>query len=56
MSRNDTEYYRRRAAAERERARDAPNQDIAAIHEELARQYDALTENPELRGMLRAVA
>ena len=37
---SDTEYYRLRAATERE----------------LAGQYEALIENPELHGILRAVS
>ena len=51
MLRSDTAYYRERAAAERELAAKAARRDIAEIHEELARQYDALVANPGLRGM-----
>jgi hypothetical protein len=51
MLRSDTEYYRQRADAERLLAASAPRQDIAEIHEELARQYDELVANPKLRGM-----
>lgn len=50
----DSEYYQQRAAAERKLAQDAASPEIAAIHEELAREYDELLERPELRGMLRA--
>ena len=44
MPANDTEYYRARAIGE---------QDVAAIHEELARQYQALVDKAELRPTLR---
>jgi len=55
MLHSDLEYYRQRAAAERKLARNAANRDIAEIHEELARQYEALIERPELRGIVRVV-
>lgn len=50
MLQSDIEYYRRRAAAERELARTATSPASAAIHAELARGYDALAENPEATG------
>jgi len=50
-----TDYFRRRAAAEREMARNAARPDIAAIHEELAREYDLLADPPEHAGRLHAV-
>jgi len=53
---NDIQYYGERAATERERARNAANPDIAEIHEELARQYEAMIKHPELRGVLRAAS
>lgn len=53
MSSADRDYYRQRATAEREIALKAGRRDVAAIHEELARQYDALVDQPELRPMLR---
>lgn len=53
MSFNDTEYYRQRAVDERAAALKAERRDIAAIHEELARQYQALVEKAELRPRLR---
>ena len=56
MSPSDVEYYRRRATQEREMALKAERQDVAAIHEELARQYDALVKQPELRPLLHIVA
>ena len=53
MQISDVEYYRQRASAERELARDAERADVAAIHEELARQYEALVNRAELRPTLR---
>jgi hypothetical protein len=49
----DIEYYRQRANAERELAKDAKRANVAAIHAELARQYDALMNRAELRPTLR---
>ena len=49
MSSEDTEYYRQRAADERAMALKAERRDVAAIHEELARQYQALVDDTELR-------
>ena len=53
MSQDDAEYYRRRAATERARAKEAERADIAAIHEELARLYEALVDQEELRPQRR---
>ena len=53
MSSDDTEYYRARASAERAFAESASEQNVAAIHEELARQYEALVSQPALRPKLR---
>ena len=53
MSSSDTEYYRKRAAEERELALKSSNREVAAIHEELARQYQALVGQAELRPTLR---
>lgn len=53
MSSEDTEYYRQRAVAERAMALKADRQDVAAIHEELARQYQALVDQAELRPAIR---
>jgi uncharacterized coiled-coil DUF342 family protein len=50
---NDTEYYRQRAVNERAMALKSERQDVAAIHEELARQYQALVDKAELRPTLR---
>jgi len=49
MSETDAAYYRRRADEERERAKQAKLAGAAAIHEELAKQYEALATHPELR-------
>ena len=49
MSSEDIEYYRQRAVDERAMALKAERQDVAAIHEELARQYQALVDHAELR-------
>ena len=53
MTPEDTNYYRARAAQERQAASIADKQYVAEIHLELARQYDALAEVPELRPKLR---
>ena len=52
MSESDTEYYRRRAVEEQEMALKAERQDVAAIHAELARQYQALATEAGLRPTL----
>jgi hypothetical protein len=49
MQPHDVEYYRARGAAERQLAEAAETADVAAIHEELAIQYEALVEQAELR-------
>jgi len=55
MSPEDINYYRERARAERERAKESSSADIAEIHEELARLYDALVEHESLRHTLHIV-
>ena len=45
----DEDYYRGRALEERIAAEDASRADVALIHQELARLYDALANHPELR-------
>jgi hypothetical protein len=52
MSSYDTEYYRRRAVQERDMALQADRANVAAIHEELARRYQALVDRAELRPSL----
>ena len=49
MSFDDTSYYRQRAVTERAMALRSQRQDVREIHEELARQYEALLEQEELR-------
>ena len=49
---NDIEYYRQRATAERELALAADRQEVAEIHLELARLYDALVDQPGIRPKL----
>lgn len=56
MSSADVAYYRRRAAAERELAKASDRANVAEIHEELARLYEALVEQENLRPKLRIPA
>ena len=53
MSEKDVEYYRARAAEEREHALASHRQNVAEVHLELARLYDALVNEPEIRPTLR---
>jgi len=55
MKGKDIAYYQERAATERRLAAASENEDVALIHEELARQYEALVERAELRPTLRIV-
>jgi len=55
MTSTDVDYYRKRAAQEREAALD-PCEHIAEIHLELARAYEALVEQGDLRDGMRLVA
>jgi hypothetical protein len=50
---DDEDYYRARAIEERGAALDASKANVALIHEELARLYQALAEQPELRPVRR---
>ena len=52
MSAHDTAYYRQRAADERALALKSEHQNVALIHQELARQYQALVDRAELRPTL----
>lgn len=54
MDEQDIEYYRQRAATELGMASEADRSDVAAIHQELAEQYQALVEQSELRKALKA--
>jgi hypothetical protein len=53
MSSENISYYRQRAETERAHAKSSERANVAAIHEELARLYDALVEHQELRPPLR---
>lgn len=50
---DDSSYYRQRAVTERAMALASERQDVREIHEELARQYEALVDHSELRTTLR---
>lgn len=52
MPSNDIEYYRQRATTERKLALEAARQEVAEIHLELSRLYDALVNQPGLRPKL----
>ena len=56
MTSDDTAYYRQRAIEEREMALRSERQNVAAIHEDLAKQYQALVDQVELRPKIRIVA
>ena len=47
MSSNDVRYYRERAVAELGLALQSERQEVASIHEELARRYLTLLERHE---------
>lgn len=55
MSTEDASYYRRRALHERAMAAASDRQEVREIHQELARQYDALVEEADLRPTLRII-
>ncbi len=42
MTEDDIEYYRERAMVERGRAKTAPSEEIALVHERLASLYEKL--------------
>jgi hypothetical protein len=56
MQPKDVVYYRARALAERRLAQASENAEVAAIHEELAIQYEALVEQADLRPTLHIIA
>lgn len=45
----DTEYYRERARIERIRVNEADRVDVASIDAALARMFEAMADQPELR-------
>ncbi len=49
----DTQYYLKRAQAERSSASQSLGAEVAAIHTDLAEQYEALASQPELRSDFR---
>ena len=49
------EYFRRRAAAERELAETAPDTKISKLHSDMAAYYDTLIRHPERRHELNIV-
>ena len=51
MSDADIAYYRARAIKEREHALASHRQNVAEVHLELARLYDALVSEPAIRPM-----
>ena len=53
MAGENVEYYRQRAETERLLAKNADKANVAAIHAELARQYQALVDREDLRPVLR---
>ena len=53
MASDDVAYYRERAETERALAKNAGEANVAAIHAELARQYQALVDREDLRPVLR---
>ncbi len=55
MTPDDTNYYRQRAVEERTRALTSERKDVREIHEELARQYDALVLQGELSPTMRTI-
>ena len=55
MSQSDTEYFQQRALTERALARSSDKASVAAIHDELARGYEALVRYEELRPMAELV-
>lgn len=55
MDQRDIAYYRDRANAERRMALETKRADVAKIHEELARLYQALVDQDQLRDEHRTV-
>ena len=47
MSSERPEYYRSRAAEERDAAASAPNASLARVHEDLAAMYDRMAREAE---------
>lgn len=47
MSAEQPEYYRSRAAEERDAAASAPNASLARVHDDLAAMYDRMAKEAE---------
>jgi hypothetical protein len=56
LGNDDVAYYRRRAADERKLAEQSEDEHAAAVHEELARKYEALVARAEARPRLLIIA
>ncbi len=56
MSQSDASYYRKRAETERRNAIHADRSNVAVIHAELAKLYQALVDEDELRETAREVS
>jgi hypothetical protein len=56
MFQDDASYYRQRALTHRAMLLAAERQNVREIHEEFARQYEALTESAQLRSMFMVAA
>lgn len=54
MAQSETSYYRQRAVTQRAMALAAERRNVREIHEELARQYEALAKTAELRSTFLA--
>jgi hypothetical protein len=52
MTIRDSRYYRERALTERERATAISDPDLATVHHELARAYEAMASTGEARPKL----
>jgi hypothetical protein len=56
MTSDDLNYFRERAAVERAMAKAAADCAAAAVHDELARGYEALVRKEEQRSYIRIVS
>ena len=55
MDERDVAYYRQRAITERRMAFEAGRSDVAAVHEELAKHYQALVDRRQSRDALKGM-
>lgn len=56
MSVEDVEYYRSRAAQERQFAKDAVSPEAIKVHEELAEHYEGLVAHADMLPQIRGEA